>query len=106
LRRKDRERGGSRVDATPEPGYTRFHVSWGRRHGAEPHRVLALVCRRGGVRGHDVGAIRIEAAFSLVEVADRVAVKFAQGATKPDPQEPRVRIALFAAEKSRKIAAR
>jgi ATP-dependent RNA helicase DeaD len=104
LRRNDRERSG--VEGKPEQGFTRFHVSWGRRHGAEPHRVLALVCRRGGVRGHDVGAIRIEAAYSLVEVADRVAVKFAAGATKPDPQEPRVRIELFATEKSRKSATR
>ncbi len=86
-----RERS-TRRDPESEGGYTRFHVSWGGQQGAEPHRLLAMLCRRGGVRGKDIGAIRVEAMYSLVDVATNVAEGFAEAAAKPDPREPRVQI--------------
>jgi ATP-dependent RNA helicase DeaD len=69
-----------------------FRVTWGGTHGADPRRLLALVCRRGDIRGSDVGAIRVEPAYSLVDVAQSVAEKFAAAGARPDPRDPRVRI--------------
>jgi ATP-dependent RNA helicase DeaD len=54
--------------------------------------LLAVVCRRGGVRGSDVGAIRIEAAHSLVDIAAPVADGFESRAAEPDPRDSRVQI--------------
>jgi ATP-dependent RNA helicase DeaD len=71
-------------------GYATFRVSWGAQHGADPRRLLALVCRRGGVRGNDIGAIRIERNFALVDVSDGVAEGFERSAAEPDPRDPRV----------------
>jgi len=73
-----------------ERGYTTFRVSWGGQHGADPRRMLALVCRRGDVRGNDIGAIRIERNFALVDVADAVAESFERSAAEPDPRDARV----------------
>jgi len=69
-----------------------FRVSFGARHGADPRRLLALVCRRGGVRGSDVGAIDVGPSFSTVHVAAAVAESFARAASRPDPRDPRVQI--------------
>jgi len=69
-----------------------FRVTWGGRHGADARRVLALACRRGNIRGTDVGAIRIDAMHSSIEIARGVADAFEREAGKPDPRDPRVRI--------------
>src|ERR1700722_11988007 len=45
-----------------------FRVSWGGKHGADARRLLAVACRRGQIRGSDVGAIRVEATCSLIDV--------------------------------------
>jgi ATP-dependent RNA helicase DeaD len=71
-------------------GWVPFRVSWGARHGADPRRLLALVCRRGQVRGGDVGAIYVESLFSIVHVESGVADAFARAASRPDPRDPRV----------------
>jgi ATP-dependent RNA helicase DeaD len=83
---------GSRDDerATPDAEFTSFHVSWGQRDGADARRLLAMLCRRGQIRGRDVGAIRVEASYSLVQVANAVASAFARSAARPDPREPDV----------------
>jgi len=86
-----RERN-ARGNGQVEQGFTRFHVTWGERQGAAPHRLLAMLCKRGGVRGKDIGAITVEENFSLVDVASAVASGFAQAVAKPDPREPRVRV--------------
>jgi ATP-dependent RNA helicase DeaD len=72
--------------------FTPFHITWGGNHGANPSRLLALVCRRGGVRGHSIGAIRIGAHHSVVEVASNVAEDFARAASKLDRRNPKVKI--------------
>lgn len=84
-------RGGTRPQRRGGE-FVPFRVSWGAQHGAEPRRLLAMACRRGGIRGTDVGAIRVERTFSVVEVASDVATGFGQRAGKPDPREPRVTI--------------
>jgi ATP-dependent RNA helicase DeaD len=72
-----------------------FRVNWGERQGADPRRLLALVCRRGEIRGADVGAIEIGKTSSTFEVAEDVAREFARAARKPDSRDERVRIELF-----------
>ena len=72
--------------------FTPFQVSWGSRAGADPGRLLAVVCRRGGVKGQDIGAIRIGENSSMVEVASHRADAFARAAQKPDTMSPRVGI--------------
>jgi ATP-dependent RNA helicase DeaD len=75
---------------TSDAEFTSFHVSWGQRDGADARRLLAMLCRRGQIRGRDVGAIRVEASYSLVQVANSVAPDFARSASRPDPREPDV----------------
>lgn len=79
-------RRGDAGDAASE--FVSFHVSWGDRDGADARRLLAMLCRRGQIRGKDVGAIRVESGFSLVQVAAAVAPAFARSASRPDPREP------------------
>jgi ATP-dependent RNA helicase DeaD len=73
-------------------GMVAFRVSWGEEQGADPRRLTAMVCRRGGIRGSDLGAIFVERTHSIVNVTTRVAESFARAAAKPDPRDPRVRI--------------
>jgi len=54
--------------------------------------LLAIVCRRGQVRGSDVGAIRIEPDHSIVEIAHAAAASFASHAARPDPRDRDVQI--------------
>jgi ATP-dependent RNA helicase DeaD len=82
---REAEDGASREWAT-------FRVTWGANAGADPRRLLALVCRRGNIRGSDVGAIRVGPSASTVNVAAEVARSFAEAAMAPDPRDPRVKI--------------
>jgi ATP-dependent RNA helicase DeaD len=81
-------------DAPPGPsfGFVPFRINWGERHGADPRRLLAMVCRRGGIRGSEVGAIRIGVTQSTFEVAAPVAEGFARAAQEPDTRDPRIHI--------------
>jgi ATP-dependent RNA helicase DeaD len=69
-----------------------FRVSWGQIHGADARRLLAMVCRRGGIRGSDVGAIRVARTFSTVDVATSAAPTFERASREPDPRDPKVKI--------------
>ena len=73
-------------------GWVPFRVSWGREQGADARRLLAVLCRRGGIRGSDVGAIQIARSYSVIEVASAVAQAFERAAQEPDPRDPRVTI--------------
>ena len=70
-----------------------FRVSWGEQHGADARRLVAMLCRRGNIRGSDIGAIRVNRTSSVVEVATSVARGFEDAAREPDPRDPRVMIA-------------
>jgi len=92
-----REAQGPRRDHVPSDasassngGFVPFRVTWGGEQGADPRRLLAMVCRRGEVRGTDVGNIRVARGFSTVEIAANVADAFAETVAKPDPRNPRV----------------
>ena len=69
-----------------------FRVSWGSEHGADARRLLAMICRRGGIQGNDVGTIRVARTYSLVEVKRSVATAFSAASSAPDERNPRVKI--------------
>jgi ATP-dependent RNA helicase DeaD len=84
--------GHAKHPAGPPVAWVTFRVSWGGRQGADARRLLAVACRRGNIRGTDVGAIRVEAAHSLIDIAPGVAEAFERAASLPDPRDPQVRI--------------
>jgi len=91
-RASDRDGPSAAHDDSAAPGYVPFRINWGERHGADARRLLAMVCRRGGIRGSDVGAIRIGTNGSTFQVAAAVAEGFAGLAKKPDTRDPKIRI--------------
>lgn len=70
--------------------WAQFQVSWGELHGADSRRMLAMLCRRGGIGSGDVGAIRIGRVASTVEIAADVAEQFGDAAGKTDMRDPRI----------------
>ena len=83
--------GGPR-QREPEGGWVPFRFTWGKEHGADPRRLLAMACRRGGIRAGDIGAIQVGRTHSVVNVAGAVAAGFARAAAEHDPRDPRVTI--------------
>jgi len=75
-----------------EQDFVSFSISWGNKKGATTSRVLSQVCRRGGVSGHLVGAIRIEPSRTTFQIARKAADAFEAKARKPDDRDPGVRI--------------
>lgn len=89
------DRGGEprSHDRRPDRGdWVTFRATWGGLQGADARRLLAIACRRGDIKGSDVGAIRIEANYSLIDVARPVADRFESAAARPDPRNPRMQI--------------
>ncbi|HVU00443.1 MAG TPA: DEAD/DEAH box helicase [Polyangiaceae bacterium] len=84
------QEGAARGPRPQQEGFVPFRVTWGERGGADPRRLMAMACRRGGIRGSDIGSIFVEPTHSIVNVAERVATTFARAAEKPDPRDPRV----------------
>ncbi len=76
----------------PDARWVPFRVSWGKVHGAEVRRVLAMVCRRGEIQSNDVGSIHVAPMYSIVDVAETAAEAFAAKTGIPDPRDPRVTI--------------
>lgn len=68
--------------------YATFEINWGGRDGANPKRILAHICRRGGITSADVGVIRVYGDTSTLEVAEHAAAAFADKASAPDRREP------------------
>jgi len=104
--RREREAPPAHDRSAPPRGTTGgdfvpFRVSWGGLQGADARRLLAIVCRRGRIRGNEVGAIRIEADHSIVEVARSVADAFTTQAARPDRRDRNVQIRPLAAQGGR-----
>jgi ATP-dependent RNA helicase DeaD len=78
--------------ASNERDWVTFRVSWGEAHGADPRRLVAMLCRRGNIRSADLGAIRVSRTSSTVDVAAGVARSFAQATREPDARDSRVLI--------------
>jgi ATP-dependent RNA helicase DeaD len=69
-----------------------FEVNLGASQKAEPGWLLPLICRRGGITRHEVGAIRVGPQSSQFEIAGDAAEEFALAAGQSDPRAPHVRI--------------
>jgi len=83
--------------AAPRPrpssgAFVRFFINWGAAQGATPSRVLATVCRRGDIRGQEVGNIDVRPNGTTFEVLGEVAESFERRAEIADPRSPYVRI--------------
>lgn len=78
-RQRDRDRDSAQV---------RFRINWGVAQGAIPKRILAHVCRRGGIQGSDVGTIEMQNYTSIFAVAAEVADVFAERVRAPDQRDP------------------
>jgi ATP-dependent RNA helicase DeaD len=85
--------------ARGELGFLRFEINWGMRGGATPQRILAHVCRRGGVTSRAIGAIVIGDDASSIDVAEEAAPGFAQRVQRRDSREPNLVIVPLAAER-------
>jgi ATP-dependent RNA helicase DeaD len=83
-----------RPERQPQRGaaWVAFRVAFGEAQGADARRLLPMVCRRGGIRGSDVGSIRVERSYSIVDVAAPVADAFERAAAEPDPRDPGITI--------------
>jgi ATP-dependent RNA helicase DeaD len=91
-RSPDREGSARRSSPSSNNEWVMFRVSWGTVNGADTRRLLAVVCRRGGIAGSDVGSIRVGRTSSWVEVRSHVADAFGEAAQRPDSRNPRVKI--------------
>ena len=93
----DGSQGGSEAPREPayraQPeDYVTFVINWGFRAGANPSRILATACRRGGIDRTVMGAIRMDAFDSYFEIAKEAADAFESAASAPDERDPDVLI--------------
>jgi ATP-dependent RNA helicase DeaD len=72
-----------------------FRAAIGRRKNAEARWLLPMICRRGGIDKHDIGAIRIMDTTTEFEISQRVAESFAAQVRRPD-KEDNIRIEALA----------
>lgn len=86
----ERPERGERAERGPrEPG-SWFRLSVGREDRADPKWLVPMLCRLGGIKKQDIGAIRIQPDHTLVEIAQDKAERFQSCAAATDPDEIRV----------------
>jgi ATP-dependent RNA helicase DeaD len=73
-------------------GAVMFRINIGRNQKAEPGWLLPLICRRGGITRHEVGAIRVGPQASDFEIAGAAAADFELASSEVDPRAPHVQI--------------
>jgi ATP-dependent RNA helicase DeaD len=64
-----------------------FRAAVGRQKKAEARWLLPMICRRGGIDKHDIGAIRILETTTEFEISGRVAESFAVKIRRPDKED-------------------
>jgi ATP-dependent RNA helicase DeaD len=64
-----------------------FRLSVGRRKNAEARWLLPMICRRGSIDKHDIGAIRIYATHTEFEISGQAADQFSANIGRPDKEE-------------------
>jgi ATP-dependent RNA helicase DeaD len=64
-----------------------FRAGVGRRKNAEARWLLPMICRRGGIDKHDIGAIRIYESITEFEISAQAAEQFAIQIKRPDKEE-------------------
>ena len=90
--RSERPRGRERGSAQDGGPYVKFEINWGQHSGATPGRILAHVCRRGGITSQAIGAVEIGRRSTHFAVAEDVAADFAAKAAAPDKRDPKLHI--------------
>lgn len=89
-----RREGGRDRDAAPSAksmgGHVRFFMNYGANQGATPGRVVASLCRRGGVAGTDIGSISIHPNATTFDVSADVVDGFENQVSQRDPRDPNV----------------
>jgi ATP-dependent RNA helicase DeaD len=89
---------GPRGKGAPPGSQTRwFSMNVGREQKADPKWLIPIICRRGGVTKADIGAIRILADETRIEITSQAAERFARSATQPDRKDPNIRFTASAA---------
>jgi ATP-dependent RNA helicase DeaD len=78
--------------AGAEPGFLRFSINWGLRDGADARRILAHVCRRGGIDSQMIGHIELRGTLSLFDVRSEAAIGFGRRVQTRDKRDPHLRI--------------
>lgn len=91
-RTRDGERGerperGERSERGPREAGSWFRLSVGREDKADPKWLVPMLCRLGGIKKQDIGAIRIQPDHTLVEIAQDKAERFQSCAAATDPDE-------------------
>jgi ATP-dependent RNA helicase DeaD len=64
-----------------------FRAAIGRQKNAEARWLLPMICRRGGIDKHDIGAIRILETTTEFEISNAVAEAFAVKIRRPDKED-------------------
>ena len=95
----DRERGER---SGPRGETVWFRLSTGRKDGADPRKLLPMICRRGQITRDEVGAIRIFDRETKIEIDAEVAERFAELTRVPD--RDRITIEQVAGEGERRAA--
>jgi ATP-dependent RNA helicase DeaD len=88
-RRESLDRGtSSSYDASGE--YVWFKVNVGRSQQADPKWLIPLLCRRGNVRGGDIGQIDISTRHTEFQIKKRLADEFERSSQMPDTKDPKI----------------
>jgi ATP-dependent RNA helicase DeaD len=64
-----------------------FRAAIGRKKNAEARWLLPMICRRGGIDKHDIGAIRILDTTTEFEISAQAAESFAVKIRRPDKED-------------------
>jgi ATP-dependent RNA helicase DeaD len=89
------DRGTATESRKKKPGFRHsmaegsvwFRASVGRQKNAEARWLLPMICRRGGIDKHDIGAIRIYEAHTEFEISAQAAEQFSVNLKRPDKEE-------------------
>jgi ATP-dependent RNA helicase DeaD len=89
----DRVAGARSKPTKPSPrhgmaeGSVWFRAAIGRQNKAEARWLLPMICRRGGIDKHDIGAIRIQETTTEFEISAAAAESFAVRIRRPDKED-------------------
>ena len=85
LERGDREGRGQHREQFDDSVWFRLNI--GRRQNADPRWILPLLCRRGHVTKHEIGAIRIGPSETLFNIPLAIADRFAEAVQRTANQD-------------------
>lgn len=98
--RKPREGGSDRPEFESSPRTPRsefgpavwFSLSVGRKQNAEPRWLIPMLCRNGNLTKNEIGAIKMQAEETFVEIAEAHVERFAEAIGKDKTLERGIRV--------------